>query len=53
MIRMSIVIIVLLGLAMLLGPVLANNPGYVMIVVAGITIEATFVGLMLDRKSVV
>lgn len=47
MIRMSIVIIVLLGLAMLLGPVLANNPGYVMIVVAGITIEATFVGLML------
>ena len=47
MIRMSILIIVLLGLAMLLGPVLANHPGYVMIVVAGVTIEATFVGLIL------
>lgn len=47
MIRMALLIVVVLGLAMLLGPVLANHPGYVMIVVAGVTIEATFVGLIL------
>ncbi|OBP13554.1 hypothetical protein A5320_16570 [Rheinheimera sp. SA_1] len=46
MIRLALFVIVL-GLAMLLGPVLANHPGYVMIVVAGVTIEATFVGLIL------
>ncbi len=46
MIRLALFITVL-GLAMLLGPVLANHPGYVMIVVAGVTIEATFVGLIL------
>lgn len=46
MIRLALVIIGL-ALAMLLGPVLANHPGYVMVVIAGITIEATFVGLML------
>ncbi len=46
MIRLAL-LITILGLAMLLGPVLANHPGYVMLVVAGVTIEATFVGLML------
>lgn len=46
MIRLAL-LIAILGLAMLLGPVLANHPGYVMLVVAGVTIEATFIGLML------
>ncbi len=46
MIRLAFFILVL-GLAMLLGPILANHPGYVMLVVAGVTIEATFIGLML------
>lgn len=46
MIRLAFFILVL-GLAMLVGPILANHPGYVMVVVAGVTIEATFVGLML------
>jgi uncharacterized protein HemY len=46
MIRLAL-LIAILGVAMLLGPVLANHPGYVMLVVAGITIEATFIGLML------
>lgn len=47
MIRLYIALVALLGLAMLLGPIIWNNPGYVMIVVAGVTIEATFVGLIL------
>ncbi|MCT6698265.1 heme biosynthesis HemY N-terminal domain-containing protein [Rheinheimera sp. 4Y26] len=46
MIRLAFFILVF-GLAMLLGPILANHPGYVMLVVAGVTIEATFIGLML------
>ena len=47
MIRLYIVLVALLALAMFLGPIIWNNPGYVMIVVAGVTIEATFFGLML------
>lgn len=38
---------VLLILAMLLGPVLINNPGYIKIIVAGYTIEMTLLGLLL------
>lgn len=38
---------VLLGLAMLVGPILSNHPGYVMLVVGGITVEATLVGMLL------
>lgn len=34
-------------LAMLLGPVLINNPGYIKIIVAGYTIEMTLLGLLL------
>lgn len=37
----------LLILAMLLGPVLINNPGYIKIVVAGYTVEMTLLGLLL------
>lgn len=37
----------LLILAMLLGPVLINNPGYIKIIVAGYTIEMTLLGLLL------
>lgn len=39
---------VLLALAMLFGPVLANHPGYVMLVLGGITVEATVVGMILS-----
>lgn len=37
----------ILILAMLLGPVLINNPGYIKIIVAGYTIEMTLLGLLL------
>lgn len=46
MIRL-IVAIAVLGLAMWLGPILVNHPGYVMIVVGGITIEATLINMVL------
>ena len=49
MIRLAL-LIAILGIAMLVGPILANNPGYVMLVFGGITLEATLIG---DRKSVV
>lgn len=45
MIRLIIAIAVL-GLAMWLGPILVNHPGYVMIVVGGITIEATLIKML-------
>lgn len=45
MIRL-IVAIAVLGLAMWLGPILVNHPGYVMIVVGGITIEATLIKMV-------
>jgi uncharacterized protein HemY len=44
MMRMAFLLI-LLVIAMLLGPILANHPGYVMLVVGGITIEATLVAV--------
>lgn len=37
----------LLILAMLLGPVLINNPGYIKVIVAGYTLEMTLLGLLL------
>lgn len=37
----------LLILAMLLGPILINNPGYIKIIIAGYTIEMTLLGLLL------
>lgn len=46
MIRL-IVAIAVFGLAMWLGPLLVNHPGYVMIVVGGITIEATLINMVL------
>jgi HemY protein len=38
----------LLAAAMLIGPVLANHPGYVMLVLGGVTVEATVVGMILS-----
>jgi HemY protein len=46
MIRLLFAMLVL-ALAMLFGPVLANHPGYVMLVLGGITVEATVVGMLL------
>lgn len=46
MIRLIFAMVVF-GLAMLIGPVLSNHPGYVMLVVGGITVEATLVGFLL------
>lgn len=46
MIRLIFAVVVF-GLAMLIGPVLSNHPGYVMLVVGGITVEATLVGFLL------
>lgn len=45
MIRLAL-LIAILGIAMLVGPILANNPGYVMLVFGGITLEATLIGLL-------
>lgn len=47
MIRLLFAMLVL-ALAMLFGPVLANHPGYVMLVLGGITVEATVVGMLLS-----
>ncbi len=47
MIRGMILSIVVLGLAMLLGPIIVNNPGYIMLVVGGVTVEATLVNLLI------
>ncbi len=46
MIRLIFAMVVL-ALAMLVGPILANHPGYVMLVIGGITVEATVVGMLL------
>lgn len=47
MIRGIILSMVVLGLAMLLGPILVNNPGYIMLVVGGITVEATLINVLI------
>lgn len=47
MIRVMILSIIVLGLAMLLGPIIVNNPGYIMLVVGGVTIEATLVNMLI------
>jgi uncharacterized protein HemY len=44
MMRIALLLLILV-VAMLLGPILANHPGYVMLVVGGITIEATLVSV--------
>lgn len=51
MIRLLFAMLVL-ALAMLLGPVLANHPGYVMLVLGGVTVEATVVGMLLSLSVV-
>lgn len=42
-----ILLVIILLLAMLFGPLLVNNPGYVKIIVAGYTLEMTLLGLAL------
>jgi uncharacterized protein HemY len=37
----------ILILAMLLGPVLINNPGYIKLIVAGYSVEMTLLGLVI------
>ncbi|WP_333608446.1 heme biosynthesis protein HemY [Arsukibacterium sp.] len=43
----ALLLIILLAAAMLLGPVLVNNPGYIKVVLAGYSLEMTLLGLLL------
>lgn len=49
----TLLLIFLLVLAMLFGPVLLNNPGYIKIIVAGYSIEMTLLGLVIALSLVI
>lgn len=42
-----LILIFVLALAMLLGPVIVNNPGYIKLIIAGYSLEMTLLGLIL------